>query len=207
MERFYKIHIQTLSDPAMDISSMEGLPRERREKCLRYKMEADRKRCLGAGKLIQQILQDHHCTSEISYGTNGKPEAEGVHFSIAHSGDYVIGVASDVPIGCDIEKMKDSPVRVAKRYFTPAEQTYLDACEDRGSAFWKLWTLKESYVKMTGEGLSLPLDQFEIDLTPDITLKRQDKIQKCTLKHMMFDGYCVGICTANRAKMSAKENS
>ena len=58
MERFYKIHINTLPDPAMDISSMEGLPQERREKCLRYKMEADRKRCLGAGKLIQQILQE-----------------------------------------------------------------------------------------------------------------------------------------------------
>ena len=34
----------------------------------------------------------------------------------------------------------------------------------RDDAFYKLWTLKESFVKSTGRGLDLPLRSFRIDI-------------------------------------------
>src|SRR5437762_2831092 len=53
--------------------------------------------------------------------------------------------------------------------FTPGEKRALDLMpeSERVEAFFRCWTRKEAYVKARGEGLSLPLDSFEISLAPD----------------------------------------
>lgn len=194
MRRYYRVDIRELSDPAKDESVLCGLPQERREKCLRYQIESDRKRCLGAGKIIQRILKEYGDGENVRTAPNGKPEADGVFFNVSHSGNYVIGVVADSPIGCDIEKMKKAPIVVADHYFTQSEQKYIKAQADQELAFWKLWTLKESYVKMTGEGLSVPLNQFELVFEQDVELYRENQRQHCVLTHMVFDGYSIAVC-------------
>ena len=194
MKQMYQIDIRTLPDPLQDPLSLEGLPQGRREKCLRYKIEADRKRCLGAGKIIQQILEEAGCTAGVRFGVNGKPEADGVYFNVSHSGDYVIGVAGDAPIGCDIEKMREVPPRVAERSFSDAEQHYIASQRDERVAFWKLWTLKESYMKMTGEGMRLPIHSFEMRCDDEIAVYRGNKEQPCEFQHFVLDGYSLAIC-------------
>ena len=36
----------------------------------------------------------------------------------------------------------------------------MEQCEDPARLFYRLWTLKESYVKLTGTGISVPLSQI-----------------------------------------------
>lgn len=194
MEKFYIINISTLPDPKYEPDSLVGLSQERQEKCLRYSEADDRKRSLGAGRLINQILNEHDCAGSLRYVEAGKPEAEGIYFSVSHSGDYVIAVSSDTPVGCDIEKMGRAPLKVAERFFAKEERDYIMSHTDRDFAFWQLWTLKESYIKMTGDGLRVPLGSFKLNTNEKLTLYREGIEQNVELKHFIHDGYSIAVC-------------
>ena len=88
----------------------------------------------------------------LKYSENGKPVADHLHFNISHAGDYVVGVVSDDEVGCDIERNVNAPLEIAEHYFHSTEREYIEAASDPGKAFFTLWTLKESYMKMTGRG-------------------------------------------------------
>ncbi len=195
MPQLYIADITALNDPQTDPASMIGLPEGRVQKCLRYVHADDRKRSLAAGKLIDRMLSDAHVSQKLTCGKNGKPECDGVYFNISHSGRYVIGVSAEAPIGCDIEEMIKAPLEVAEHYFHSGELSYIKESSDKETAFWRLWTLKESYMKMTGEGMTLPLDQFEMILGDTVTVKRKGIIQKCVFHMCCFGGHSIAICT------------
>ncbi len=176
---------------------MEGLWEERKQKILRYKLAESRKQSLGAGLLLKWALQKHGIAAEkLSYGPNGKPEAVGVFFNLSHSGQWAVCAIGDVPVGCDVEEI--APVRegIAERFFTKNEVEYLNRFdgEQRLEKFFRLWTLKESYVKMTGEGMSLALDRFEFDLTEQPTVKHDGKACGCHVKEYDLPGYKLAVC-------------
>lgn len=198
MERFYILDISELPDPEFNPESLEELDEVRKEKCLLFTKAEDRKRCLGSGKIINRILKDFNISSPIKISPKGKPYTEGIYFNVSHSGRYVIGAASLSPIGCDIEKMTTPPLKVSKRCFTDVEREYILKSNNSSLSFWQLWTLKESYIKMTGEGLSLPLSAFEIVMGEKITVLRDKKEQDCTFKNLIYDGYCISVCLSSK---------
>ncbi|MFJ6209512.1 4'-phosphopantetheinyl transferase family protein [Lysinibacillus sp. NPDC092081] len=65
-------------------------------------------------------------------------------------------------IGVDIEKQKILDLNLAQHIFAPEEYQDLIVLSDRNQLdyFYKLWTLKEAYIKYCGVGLSLPLQSF-----------------------------------------------
>ena len=78
---------------------------------------------------------------------------------------------SDCAVGCDVQWMDPniSP-SVANRFFTARECAALQACateEERRCLFYRIWTLKESFVKMTGEGVMRAFHTFSV--LPDAT--------------------------------------
>ena len=93
-----------------------------------------------------------------------------MHFNLSHSGSYAVCAVSDAPVGVDIEvRRKNTNLKVAKRFFSQAENDYIDSfetLESREDAFYRIWTLKEAFVKATGEGLSRPLNEFSFTFTP-----------------------------------------
>ena len=113
--------------------------------------------------MIRKILNGNGLSeSSLKYSENGKPVVDHLHFNISHAGDYVVGVVSDDEVGCDIERNVNAPLEIAEHYFHSTEREYIEAASEPGKAFFILWTLKESYMKMTGRGMSLPLNSFEI---------------------------------------------
>ncbi len=106
----------------------------------------------------------------------------------------MIGVASDMPVGCDIEKMEKAPLEIADRFFYGSEKAYILNHRDKDFAFWQMWTLKESYMKMTGEGMSLSLDKFCVTVGKDLCMYRDNRKQNCVLKHRIHDGHSIAIC-------------
>lgn len=99
----------------------------------------------------------------------GKPFLNGYpkhHFNISHSGDFVVCAISNSLIGIDIEKIEQIDYEaIAKDFFTHPEYLYITQ-EDKNNLrkFYNIWTLKESFIKCCGMGLSMPLDMFSINI-------------------------------------------
>jgi 4'-phosphopantetheinyl transferase len=116
--------------------------------------------------------------AELNFGQTefGKPfltnsEAAGLLFNMSHSGDFaLIAVTREREVGVDVEFMRDgfATDEVAENFFSVAEIYTLTGLEPhlRIQAFFNCWTRKEAYVKARGEGLSMPLDQFDVSLVP-----------------------------------------
>ena len=90
-------------------------------------------------------------------------------FNLSHThGLVACAVARDTAVGVDVESIErlSSGRDIAQRFFSPFECRGLDACEPSAYTrrFIELWTLKESYLKGIGTGLSHPLDNFSFDL-------------------------------------------
>lgn len=83
-------------------------------------------------------------------GQNGKPLCGlPLHFNCSHSGDYVACAVSTHEIGVDLERVRPVRTRLL-RTLTPEEAAWLRAQPDRDLAFFRLWTMKESWLKCHG---------------------------------------------------------
>jgi len=111
------------------------------------------------------------------YGSHGKPALAGegdqdsIRFNVSHShGMALYAVARGREVGVDIERIRDdlAVAEIAERFFSPSEiTTLMELPTDlRHHAFFRCWTRKEAYIKARGEGLSMPLDQFDVSLAP-----------------------------------------
>ena len=107
-------------------------------------------------------------------GPKGKPalrDSSGIRFNTSHSGEmalYALTVGCE--LGVDVEQLRtlDDPESIATRFFSPGEASELLSLnpEDRGTAFFRCWTRKEAYVKAIGDGLTIPLNCFQVTLLP-----------------------------------------
>ena len=113
------------------------------------------------------------------HDSHGKPlliDAQGLTFSLSHSGDGVaIAVGRDVELGIDIELIKPIEERdqLVERFFSAQEAACYQSLPYslREDAFFKLWTRKEAFVKALGLGLSYPLESFSVGIDSPVTLK------------------------------------
>ena len=191
----YRININHFDDPLQNESLLELVGPERRKKVIRYLQPDDRKRSLGAGIIIKKILNENGLSEScLRYSENEKPVADFLYFNVSHAGDYVVGVVSDCEVGCDIEKAVDAPLEIAERYFFAEEYEYIKSAVDKDRAFFTLWTLKESYMKMTGRGMSLALDSFQIVPSADGFVLGKSPEKPGIFRTIEFDGYIFSVC-------------
>lgn len=112
-----------------------------------------------------------------TYGAKGKPYLQteeklpNVFFNLSHSEDYVICAVSGREVGADIQKMRtERTKRLADRFFSEKEGQLLQhsgGSEQRLELFYRLWTRKEAYGKLTGEGITASIDKDFSDLAAD----------------------------------------
>ncbi|MDL2253497.1 4'-phosphopantetheinyl transferase superfamily protein [Ruminococcaceae bacterium OttesenSCG-928-I18] len=85
-----------------------------------------------------------------------------IYFNLSHAGEYVVLATASSEVGVDIEPIAPFEREVAKRCFQKNEQAFLWEGEDSERRFAVLWTTKESIMKATGRGFSLPPESFSI---------------------------------------------
>jgi 4'-phosphopantetheinyl transferase len=168
------------SAPAASLSPDE------RARAARYRLPRDRARFEKRRRWLRQVLGA--CLGRppaevgFTYGAHGQPAVAGCagfHFSLSHAGGRVLcAVAADRRIGADLAHVRPGAAddAVARALFAPGEIAGLRALPAgaRAAAFHRCWTRKEAFVKARGEGLSVPLDAFEVSLSaePITTLVR-----------------------------------
>ena len=144
---------------------------ERKRKAARFLRKEDACRCIVGEVLARYCIGQREKVpiDSIAFKTseNGKPYCDlpgKTQFSISHSKSWVVCAIDDQPIGVDVEHVHSVDFKIAERFFSPEEFTgMLNLPETfRKDRFFDLWTLKESYIKAIGKGLSCPLDSFTI---------------------------------------------
>lgn len=100
--------------------------------------------------------------TSVVFGEHGKPslaEHPEAHYNISHADGIAAVVVAEYECGIDCERVREFDPRVMKRICTQAEQAAICSAPEaeRELMFFRLWTLKEAYVKALGKGLSFPL--------------------------------------------------
>ncbi len=138
----------------------------------KFRFERNRREYLATRALVRTALSRHGATLpeawRFSCNEFGKPATEpasGLHFNLANSlGLVVCLIAEGAEVGVDVESLEraEQIVELAPGVFSPQELAQLEALAgaDKADRALSLWTLKESYIKARGMGLSLPLSKF-----------------------------------------------
>ncbi len=159
------------------------LSAEEKHRLARFKFEADQHRFLVTRALVRTTLSHYHpdvAPAEWRFRTNahGRPSIANplthpVSFNLSHTAGLSVLAVSQYPFtGVDVEyRLRRNTIeesRLAHRFFSPTETDALLALPEsaRKERFFRLWTLKEAYIKACGKGLAIPLSQFSFDFPP-----------------------------------------
>lgn len=209
MLKIYYINMQKV-DLSKCVQQFDKIiSKDRMKSANKYKFQDDKKRSLLAELIVRYALRyDFGLNgSSIFFEKNsfGKPYIKDspLQFNISHSGEYVICAVSDKPVGIDIEiygKYQENLLN----YFHQNERSFLMKIpvETRWKYFYNLWSLKESFIKYLGRGLSFPLGSFEVVKNQnDYNIIRCDQKKfKGKIKLLSIDsGYACAICFDSEA--------
>jgi 4'-phosphopantetheinyl transferase len=152
-----------------------------REQQQRFRFAKDRRRYLVTRALVRSALSGYApvAPEEWRFTTNawGRPEIANVDagdltFNVSHTHSLIaLAVTRGRAVGVDVENWcgRDVSPGIAERFFAPTEAAALRAIlkSRQQERFFEYWTLKESYIKARGMGLSIPLDQFSFSFRDD----------------------------------------
>lgn len=179
---------------------------EKRERISRFRRFEDAQRSLIGDILIRYLLCNElkKKNRTLTFGLNeyGKPflnNYNGIHFNISHSGEWVVCCVDTLPVGIDVEIIKPIDMSIAERFFSKKEFERLKSKNiiERESYFYDLWTLKESYIKAVGKGLSIHLNSFTIRIDKGyITVHSINESENYYFKQYYIDeDYKMAVCT------------
>ena len=167
-------------DEALVTDLQPLLSTDESERADRFVFPSDRHHFIVARGLLRRLLGGYlQCASQelqFAYGAQGKPsllvpDGNSLRFNLAHShGRAVYAFTRNKEVGIDLEftGRKVDYERLAGRFFSEAEVADMKRLDTgrRRQAFFNCWTRKEAYIKARGEGLSIPLDEFAVSITP-----------------------------------------
>lgn len=150
---------------------------DERMRAEQFHFQEDRKRFIVRHGILRMIVGFYLGVkpSELQFyhGKNGKPaltdtlSKKTICFNLSHSQGFALyGFSREHEIGVDIERVREIPEmeQIAERFFSVTENVLFRALPERKKkeTFFQIWTRKEAFLKATGDGLSRPLDNFDV---------------------------------------------
>jgi 4'-phosphopantetheinyl transferase len=157
------------------------LSRDEQTRAERFHFERDQRRFIVSRGALRTILGRYLGVEpdqlRFRYGPRGKPYLSeefdrcALYFNLAHSHElavYAFTCGREVGIDLEWVHLMQDVEQIADRFFSARENAVLRTLPEgqRLEAFFNCWTRKEAYIKAIGEGLSQPLDQFQVSLAP-----------------------------------------
>lgn len=206
--RIYGINLDHLLENDIFIRLLSVVSEEKRQRVQRFYKYEDAQRTLMGDVLTRYLI----CSKlriknqELVFRENeyGKPFLTGNHgieYNISHAGKWVICGIDYLPVGIDVEQIKPIDISIVDRFFSEreAEAIMQKDTHEREAFFYDLWTLKESYVKAVGRGLSIPLDSFTISIdntSQVISIATEDLLRHYYFRQYHIDSeYKVAACS------------
>jgi 4'-phosphopantetheinyl transferase len=214
-----------IADEALPARYLTLLTPDEKQRHAQFRFDADRLRYLATRALVRTVLSRYIPIApeawrftEDTYGRpsilNAPGRAAQLNFSLSHSGSLILlAVTSGTALGVDVEhrRGRPAPLEVADRYFARAEVNQLRAIPfaSQSDRFFDFWTLKESYMKAKGMGLSLPLDRLSFAFPTDtgITFSIDQDLAGEAARWRFWqsypsDDYVMAICAERGSKQS-----
>lgn len=146
-------------DAAVELEELlPRLPQWRLLKMLSYRQDIDRFLCAKSFVMLEDMLRESFGLDkcpEFSYESHGKPylrDCPGIFFNISHCRRGIACAVMDKPVGIDIEEIQLDE-DIAKVIFNSEELEDVRSAVEPAVKFTEIWTRKESFLKLTGEGL------------------------------------------------------
>ena len=210
MAEIFAIKIQNKLDESLFERLLQQVNPEKRTRVKRFLRWEDSHRGLFADLLARRLIVETlgMKNQEISFSFNefGKPSLvgqAGFHFNLSHSGIWVVCAVDREPVGVDVEKVAPIDFGISRNFFNEDEHrdlmSHLDP--EKLDYFFTLWTLKESYIKAEGKGLSIPLDSFSMQAKDpaniNIRVLGQTNAQRYFKLYDIHQDYKLAICTTH----------
>jgi len=135
------------------------------------------------------------------------PHYPQLFFNLSHSGNHVVLAVSTETVGIDIEviRQRSGFVGLVNKCFAPQETLYWQALpeQDQCTAFYRLWTAKEAFVKAQGRGIAIGLNKVELATEDPIRLVKIPE-QYGHVKHWALcelklgNDLCASVCVKNQ---------
>ena len=154
----------------------ELLSIEEQERARRFRVDRARKEFVLTRGTLRSLLAQYLGGSpqdiRFQYADHGKPTVEGessLFFNVSHTSCLALmAFVKQRAIGVDVENVgrEVEAERLTERFFSEHERQALSRLEgdELQAAFFRCWTRKEAYIKAKGDGLSLPLHQFDVSI-------------------------------------------
>jgi 4'-phosphopantetheinyl transferase len=180
----------------------------------RFAFARDRDHFIAARGMLRKLLGMYLTMSPsnvlFEIGAQGKPslsqkmDCVPLRFNLSHAhGMALFAFSLERGLGIDMEKIRPAVAteEIAERYFSPIERQELRSLprERQAEAFFLCWTRKEAYVKAHGGGLQIPLDSFNVSLTPgqSATLHCPDQDRWKLTSFTPFEDFTAAIVVEN----------
>jgi 4'-phosphopantetheinyl transferase len=155
------------------------------DRAQRFRFEKDRQLYVAAHAALRVLLASYEGIDtdqlDFVFGARGKPAiaqpaASRIQFNLSHSHELaLLAITRDRAVGIDVEHVREnfSFQEVARRFFTAREAAVLSMLPEalQGTAFYRCWTSKEAFLKAKGTGLSGGLDEVEIVMNAEGSIK------------------------------------
>ena len=137
---------------------MESVHRKGEYRMPRLWMNVSGEGRTAAHALLHTVLAEEFdlCAPRFDVLPGGKPVLKGsaIHFNLSHSGPFALLGVGDAPLGVDVERIRPRRPSLPRYALSDAEFSWFTGRGSRWEDFYTLWTLKESRVKCTGQGLN-----------------------------------------------------
>ena len=141
-------------------AALAEISEQRREQAVKFKHELGQRLCVLAYQLLKQGLSEVYGIEEnpvFEYNEHGKPSIIGhpeICFNLSHCKEAAICAISDQPVGVDVESVRSFKESLVRYTMNEDEIRQIESSEDQAVAFIRLWTMKESAMKLIGTGIS-----------------------------------------------------
>jgi 4'-phosphopantetheinyl transferase len=169
-------HWEPVCPPSELIDLRNILAEDERQRALRFHLPEHGGEFVINRARLRSLLAGYVAKSPeqlvFEYSPRGKPglrDGGGLRFNLSHShGRAALAIVRDREIGIDVEQIRPQPDarRIAQRFFSLRERQFLQELSESelDQVFFRCWTRKEAYIKAKGEGLSIPLHEFDVSL-------------------------------------------
>lgn len=172
-------HWQPVSTPQEIPALWKVLAEDECQRAERFRSRDDRDEFVINHARLRFVLSGYMGTPPqrlvFDHSSRGKPslrDGSDLRFNLSHTrGRAALAIALKREVGIDVEEIRSQcdGQRIAERFFSEYEQKSLQSLspQEFDHAFFRCWTRKEAYIKARGEGLSMPLQQFDVSVARD----------------------------------------